>query len=287
MERIKNISLPGGASARPILTDVFLPGAGKRRPVIVYAHGFNGFKDWGGMDRIAEAFAEAGFAFVKFNFSHSGTTAAQPEEFADPEAYGLNSYTKELHDLEVVLDWVSNPANSFAADFDATRIGLIGHSRGGGIVLLKAAEDKRVKAVSTWASVAECKTPWGSWSEEKLREWKQTGVEYITNGRTGQILPLYYTLHEDFLQNRERLDIEKAVRSLKIPLLIVHGTADTSVPIEKAHSLHEWKPDAETFFPDTDHVFGRKHPWTETDFPEAATTVVVHTTEFFARALRL
>jgi dienelactone hydrolase len=239
------------------------------------------------MDRIAEAFADAGFAFVKFNFSHSGATVALPEEFADPEAYGLNSYTKELHDLETVLNWVSNPANSFATDFDATRIGLVGHSRGGGIALLKAGEDSRVKAVTTWASVAECKTPWGGWSDEKLQEWKDTGVEYITNGRTGQILPLYYTLHEDFLQNRERLDIEKAVRSLQIPMLIVHGTADTSVPVKKARLLASWNPEAETFFPDTDHVFGRRHPWTEIYFPEATNAVVARTIEFFRRAFRL
>ncbi len=283
MPSAKNILLPR-PHGFPVVLDIFhSEGVGAQRPTLIYAHGFNGFKDWGGMDRIAETFAAIGFTFIKFNFSHNGTSPQQPESFVQPEAYGLNTYTKELDDLGAVLDWASDPANPFAAHIDAARIGLIGHSRGGGIVLLKAAEDARVKAVATWASVAECKTPWGNWPKERLHEWKETGVQYITNGRTGQILPLYYTLREDFLQHAERLDIERAVRSLRVPLLIVHGSADTSVPVEKAHLLKIWKPGAETFFPDTDHVFGRKHPWTEADFPEATNAVVERTTEFFSR----
>lgn len=284
MKRVKNLLLsrPHGF---PVVLDVFVDESPTAKPVIIYAHGFNGFKDWGGMDRIAESFASAGFAFVKFNFSHNGTSSAQPEEFVQPEAYGLNTYTKELDDLGAVINWVSDTSNPFAAQFDTARIGLIGHSRGGGIVLLRAAEDARIKAVATWASVAECKTPWGSWPEERLHEWKETGVQFITNSRTGQSLPLYYTLHEDFLRNAERLDIEKAVRQLRIPTLIVHGSADMSVPTEKAHLLKSWKPDAETFFPDTDHVFGRKHPWGDEDFPEATKEVVARTQEFFTRTL--
>lgn len=282
MKRVKNMLLPR-PHGFPVVLDIFVDEGAAAKPVLIYAHGFNGFKDWGGMDRIAEAFADAGFAFVKFNFSHNGTSAAQPEEFVQPEAYGLNTYTKELDDLGAVLDWMCDAENPFAAHLDASRIGLIGHSRGGGIVLLKAAEDARVKAVTTWASVAECRTPWGSWPEEKLRAWKEAGVEYITNSRTGQRLPLYYTLHENFLQNRERLDIERAARSLHIPLLIAHGISDTSVPVEKAQLLHSWKPDAETLLLDTDHVFGRKHPWGDEDFPPATKDVVARTQEFFTR----
>ncbi len=281
----KNILIPR-PHGFPVVADVFVSEEEGARPVVVYAHGFNGFKDWGGMDRIAEAFARAGFAFVKLNFSHNGTSPARPDEFVQPEAYGLNTYTKELDDLGAVLDWVCSPDHPIAERVDAARIGLIGHSRGGGIALLMAAEDARVAAVATWASVAECKTPWGAWPEEKMRAWKETGVQYIVNSRTGQSLPLFYSLYEDFVRNRERLDIERAVRSLRAPLLLVHGTADATVSVEKAHLLQSWKPDAEMFLPDTDHVFGRRHPWSGEDFPEATTAVVERTIRFFSEVLR-
>ena len=284
MQRAKNILL-SRTHGFPVTLDVFYKETQSRKPVLIYAHGFNGFKDWGGMDRIAEDFAGTGFVFVKFNFSHNGTSPQQPEEFVLPETYGLNTYTKELDDLEAVIDWVTSSDNPFAQQMDVSRIGLIGHSLGGGIVLLKSAEDERVKAVTSWASISECKTPWGSWPTEKIALWKRTGVQYVSNSRTGQELPLYYTLHEDYVQNKERLNIERAVRSLHIPLLICHGTADTSVPVEKAEAIKNWKPDADLFLLDTDHVFGRKHPWTESEFPAATNAVVEKTIDFFSQQL--
>ena len=280
----KNIFLPG-PNGLPILLDVFTPDVAAAGPVIVYAHGFNGFKDWGGMDAIARRFADAGFCFVKFNFSHNGTTPAQPEDFADLVAYAANTYTKELADLRRVTDWIADAENPFAALRNRTSIGLIGHSRGGGIALIGAAEDARFGALATWASVSECRTPWGSWLPEKLAAWQADGVAHIRNARTGQDMPLAYALYEDFVGSAARLDVEAAARRLVLPWLIVHGTADTSVPIQSAERLREWQPAARTFFLETDHTFGRRHPWTEAQLPAATEAVVNATIAFFGEAL--
>ena len=39
--------------------------------LIIFCHGFKGFKDWGPWNLVAEHFAKAGFFFIKFNFSHN------------------------------------------------------------------------------------------------------------------------------------------------------------------------------------------------------------------------
>ena len=187
MHVTKNNSI-AGADGKPVLLDIFYK-AEKPQPVVIYAHGFNGFKDWANFDLIATQFAEAGFCFIKFNFSHSGTSPQAPEEFVDPEAYGHNNYTKELFDLQEVIRWALQEANPHAAAIDRNSLFLLGHSRGGGVVLLTATEEKRVKAVATWASVSQSKTPWGSWPEERILKWKESGVDYYTNSRTGQRLP--------------------------------------------------------------------------------------------------
>ena len=161
---------------------------------------------------------------------------------------------------------------------------LIGHSIGGGIAILQAARDKRVQQLITWASISECKTPWGSWPPEKMQEWKHTGVQYYTNSRTNQQLPLYYQLYEDYIQNHDKLDIEKAIKGLDIPILICHGIADAAVPVEKAFELQSWKPTAEIFIVDSDHVFGRKHPWTDNDLPPAMEAVVEASLQFLKRS---
>jgi dienelactone hydrolase len=280
MKILKNFLLTGSLS-KPIATDIFYNDDGIAKPVVIYAHGFNGFKDWGNFDLIAKQFAAAGFTFIKFNFSHNGTTAAHPEEFTDLEAYGNNNYTKELDDLQSVTGWALGENNPHAGNIDKTKLLLIGHSRGGGIAILKAAEEKRIKALATWASVAECKTPWSTWNEEKLNEWKKTGVQYYLNGRTRQQMPLYYQLYEDFWNNAERLNIQKAIGSLSIPVLICHGTKDEAVPVEKAYLLKQAKQDATLFLVESDHVFGRKHPWTENNLPQPMQEVVDKTIDFF------
>lgn len=276
----KNIQLKG-LHGKPILTDVFYTEK-NNCPVVIYAHGINGFKDWGNFDLIAKQFAEAGFVFIKFNFSHNGTTPDTPEDFTDLEAYGNDNYTIQLDDLKVVIDWVCDENNEFAEAINTHTINLIGHSKGGGMVLLKAAEDIRVKSVATWAAVSECKTPWKSWSKEKMEEWQHTGVQYLVNGRTKQNMPLYYQLYQNYIEHEHRLSIEEAVKALKIPLLICHGTEDPAVPIEQAYELHHWKPDAELFTVESDHVFGRKHPWHEDALPQPAQDVVDKTLSFFS-----
>ncbi len=278
----KNILIAGYAG-KPIATDIFYNGDQGTKPVVIYAHGFNGFKDWANFDIIAKQFAEAGFVFIKFNFSHNGTTPAHPEEFVDLEAYGENNYTKELHDLEAVIDWALNADNPYANMINATKLFLVGHSRGGGIVILKAGEDKRITAIATWASVAECRTPWGSWDEEKMKAWKQTGVQYYLNGRTNQNMPLYYQLYEDYMNNAERLDIQGTMKRLSIPVLVCHGTKDEAVSAEKAYLLKKENTAAELFLVDSDHVFGRKHPWTNDHLPPAMQAVVDKTIQFFGR----
>lgn len=273
MKVIKNILL-SDKHGKPIATDIFFEEDNRPKPVVIYAHGFNGFKDWGNFDLIARQFAMAGYVFIKFNFSFNGTTPEAPETFADLDAFGRNNYSIELDNLEAVIAWATNEHNPYATQMDRGSVALIGHSMGGGIVLLKAATNKKVTSVITWAAVSACKTPWGNWPAERIAAWQQAGVAYIANGRTGQQMPLYYQLYEDFQQHQAQLDIEKAVRKLQIPLLICHGLSDPAVPVQSAYLIHSWKPDAHIFTPDSDHVFGRKHPWAEEKLPLVMQEVV-------------
>jgi uncharacterized protein len=263
---IKNILIPG-ADNKPIAMDLFFKEDATNLPVVIYAHGFNGFKDWGNFDLIAQQFAAAGFVLLKFNFSHNGTTPAQPQDFTDLEAFGNNNYSKQLKDLEMVTNWVCNPSNIYRDKTDVKAIYLVGHSMGGGISILHAAKDKRIKKLITWASISQCKTPWGSWSPDKITEWKKNGVQYYTNSRTGQQLPLYYQLYEDYDKHAAQLNIQAAATSVQIPVLICHGTKDVAVPVEEASNLKSWFQNAQLYIVESDHVFGRSHPWMQTVLP--------------------
>ena len=247
MNIFKNFIIPGH-NGKPMSTDIFFHEDTTKKPLVIYAHGFNGFKDWGNFNIIAGQFVQAGFVFVKFNFSHNGTTPDHPEEFVDLEAYGNNNYTIQLDELGKVIDWCLDDKHHYAEDIDPAKVYLLGHSLGGGLVILKAAEDERVKRVVTWAAINECKTPWGSWPNEKMLEWQKKGVAYTMNSRTKQEMPLYFQLYENFQQHTKRLDIKQAISKLNIPILLCHGTNDEGVPVEKAEALKRLAAFSRTVF---------------------------------------
>ena len=121
----KNIDIKG-PHCRPILLDVFYNNAIEYAPLIIFCHGYKGFKDWGAWSLLAEAFAASGTAVLKFNFSHNGGTVKQPIDFPDLEAFGHNNYTKELDDLNAVLNWVETTYAKHP-NINTSNIILVGH----------------------------------------------------------------------------------------------------------------------------------------------------------------
>jgi len=264
MKIIKNFLLKG-KHHKPIVTDVFYNKNGIQKPIVIFAHGYKGYKDWGCWNLIAETFANQDIVFVKFNFSHNGGTPEQPIDFPDLEAFGNNNYLKELDDLKSVIDWIHSET-VFTDEIDLSQITLIGHSRGGGIVILKSSEDKRVSKVITWAGVADFESRFPK--RDDLLKWKKEGVIFIENSRTKQQMPLYYQFYENFIHNKVRLHIKTATKKIKIPHLIIHGTEDQAVSLEDAKKFNKWNPHSE-FIPviNGNHTFGSKHPWKEKILP--------------------
>ena len=271
-----------GAEGKPILLDTFFPDNKNGAPIVLFAHGFKGFKDWGHWELIAAAFAKAGFVFIKFNFSHNGTTLEQPLDFADLDAFGQNNYMKELRDLDVVMNWIAEQSWSGPS----TSIGLIGHSRGGGIGIIKAANDERIKALATWAAVSRLDYGWQG-NEALINKWREEGVQYIFNGRTKQNMPLYFQLYENFEANANLLDIESALQKRSdLDLLIVHGSDDPAVSFAAAAELHRWQPYSKLHkIEGADHVFGARNPFTDAELPQHSVELVEQTIAFFKKAL--
>ena len=181
----QNIVLQG-KHGRPFLADVYFKKDGLKKPVVIFSHGYRGFKDWGPFGLIAKKFAEKGLVFVNFNFSHNGTTVDHPVDFVDLEAFGNDNMTKQMDDLGVVIDWVMEDGFVVPeSEINKDNLCLLGHSRGGGISILKAREDKRVKKLCTWGSLDEVGK---YWTAEQLEQIKRDGVIYLPNKRTMLIL---------------------------------------------------------------------------------------------------
>lgn len=268
-----------GTEQKPISLDYRIPTkiAG---PIVVYAHGFNGFKDWGGMDLVAHQFARKGMPFVKFNFSHNGTTPEHPTEFVDLEAYKSNTLAKELNDFYIVFNWIEKDLSK--------KIGkklpmvLIGHSKGGSEAILFAARRKgMVSKLITWSAAAYADIPWHNWPTDLMFEWKKSGSVQIENKRTKQKLMLSRELYEDYENHKTTYDVLTAASAIEIPWLICHGTEDETIEVSNADILKKQNPAADVLkIKGTGHTYDRAEPWIAKDLPAASKKLVLASIRF-------
>lgn len=268
-----------GANDRQSVLDIYIPKSGKKSPLLIFLHGFKGFKDWGHFPLICKAFANKGLAVLSFNFSHNGGTVENPIDFPDLEAFSENTYSKELEDVSLILEWITKHKSTHFGEVDLANISILGHSRGGGIALLAANRLPEIKSVITWASVADYKKRLPKAND--LSKWKEAGVRFIKNGRTHQDMPMKYTFVEDLMQHEKELSIEIAVKSLNKAQLIVHGRKDETVSIESAEQLNKWNPTSELLIIEGEnHTFSGKHPFQEENLPNGTQIAVDATFNF-------
>ena len=265
---------------RPFLFDIRYKQTNHPKPVILFIHGFKGFKDWGHFNLIADYFAENDFVFCKLNLSHNGTTPEHPTDFTDLEAFGNNNFSIELDDIGVMISHLnSNALEVPEVEINVNALFVLGHSRGGGLAILKAYEDDRVKAIATLAAVSDLEK---RWTEGFLEDWKEKGYQYVYNGRTKQDMPLYYQLIENLNANLDRLNIPKATKEIKQPALVIHGTADETLPLAMAKDLKHWNKKIElAIIEGAGHTFGGTHPFSKTEIPKHSLAFLKLTVTFF------
>jgi pimeloyl-ACP methyl ester carboxylesterase len=264
-------SIYTGSNGRPSLIDLEIPSPFNGE-LIMFVHGFMGFKDWGAWHLVQAFFVQKGFGFCKFNLSHNGGTSDKGLDFPDEKAFGLNRYSYELADIEHAMKWVLSEVSG------VNKIRLIGHSRGGGAVILagkKYAHSYPIASVHTWAAISDIGMRFPN--ETELAQWKKDGVRYVKNGRTHQDLPQFFSLYEDFHLHEQELNIQGAVEQLTIPLTIHHGDQDTSVPISEGLSLATWANQPLEIISGADHVFGASHPWSDRKLPKELETLCKQT----------
>jgi pimeloyl-ACP methyl ester carboxylesterase len=258
MNLINHIFL--GAENRKTLLDFQLPETESTNNLILFIHGYKGYKDWGAWNLVQSYFVQHGIGFAKINLSHNGGTTDNPIDFPDLEAFGENRYTFELEDITAAIETLDQLVN-----LNTYRLWLIGHSRGGGDVILSASHPK-VYGVITWASICDIgsRFPTG----EELANWRKNGVRYVENGRTKQLMPHHYTMYLDWEENKERLDIEKAAKQFSKPILHIHGNLDDAVGQEESEKLSSWTKGKLHIIHGANHTFGASHPWEHRELPQ-------------------
>ena len=262
-----------GAEGKKSLIDLTIP-SHFNGSIILFMHGFMGYKDWGCWNLVENYFVTLGYGFCKYNVSHNGGTIENGIDFSDLEAFSVNSYYKEYVDTSAAISWIKENALPHHS------ITLIGHSRGGGMALLQSSNET-ISAIVSWAGISsiEKRFPTG----DALIKWQDEGVKYHLNSRTNQQMPSCYLQYEEFCLHKELLNIESKCTKSKKPTLLIHGDRDTSVPIEEGHELAKWVSTKLHIIENGDHTFGSKQPWTNEEIPEQLLEACEMTKSFFEK----
>jgi len=222
---------------------------GDGETLLIMAHGFKGFCDWGFFPWFSEKLALKGVSVLRFNFTHNGVSEVNPLEFTRLDLFAKNTYGREVSEIKKVVEWSRNNLN-------VTKIFLLGHSRGGGMVLLAASECE-VDGVITLASVDSVHR----FTQETLKELRDTGRTTVYNGRTQQDMPIDRTLIDEIDASPNDFDILAKARNLNCPCLHIHCEGDLSVDCQASQYLAEATKGKLKIIPNSDHVFGVKHPF--------------------------
>ncbi len=247
-----------GSRGLVVRGDVHVPAGSGPHPVVVGVHGFKGFRNWGFWPHIAAGLAAHGIACVRYDASHNGVGPGGLL-FDEKELFERNTWGREEEDLARVLDAVRAGALPGAAALTPERLGLIGHSRGGGLVVVRTAADSAVRAAVVLAPVATTLR----FSDDAVRQARIDGFAPIVNTRTGEVLRFGRDAIDELGARTDLHDIAAShAAQIGVPLLVCHGSVDPAVSPDEGRRIAAAAPGGRfDEFTGADHVLDCRHPW--------------------------
>jgi acetyl esterase len=232
------------------LARVYRPKGPGQFPVLVDIHG----GAWSGSDRLTNE-------VTSLPLSQSGLVVVSIDFRIAPE----HPYPAQVQDANYAVRWLKAHAGEFGGD--GAQVGVIGRSSGGHTALLLGLRpnDKRygvlplAGAPGVDASVAYVVTLWpvlDSYGRYVIA--KEQGVEHLVKAGEG-----YFLTEEAMREGNPQEIIERGEQGGLPPVQVVHGSADTNVPLHLVERFAENYQSAGgelelEVFPDQPHTFAAK-----------------------------
>jgi len=203
--------------------------AGERCGVVLFGHELHGDR-WNAVPYVADLL-EAGYDVMTFDFRNHGESDARhdftPRPWITPD---------DMADVRAAVDYLAA-----RPDADPRGVGVLGISRGGGAALCAAAADRRIRCLFTDGAYPSRTThmlylkryidifipPPGTIITRILPDWIYEG--FLTTGRWWWGMRYGYRF----------VDVERLASAVLQPVLMIHGGADTMIPVEAARALQQ------------------------------------------------
>ncbi|MFA5797226.1 MAG: alpha/beta hydrolase [Candidatus Woesearchaeota archaeon] len=180
------------------------------KSIIIISHAMaNDKSERGKLDRVAKELNQSEYNVLVFDFSGCGES--------DDDTLTVE---KEVDDLKSAIH--------FSKSRGYTKIGLFGHSLGCLVSLKCYTPD--IHTMVLWSPITDkVKYTWDErLSKEQLHELEHKG--YFTRTRKNAIRTTYQ-VDKQMLIDREIVDQKDLLKNVTCPILLIHGTKDTTVPI--------------------------------------------------------
>jgi len=205
---------------------IYLAAGAGAHPIVILLHGYPGNER--NLD-LAQAVRRAGYDVLYFDYRGSWGSG------------GTFSYSHALEDVGVALSWVRSPENAAKYHFDPSRLTLVGHSFGGWLALMAAANEPADVCVAAFAAEN------AGWEGIRFPDHAEQSIEVLDYLRatTGDGAPIH-AAPEDILDEMIRQGaawnyLNKANLLKDHPLLLVAATRDTP---EEGVAMHQQLADA-------------------------------------------
>lgn len=180
----------------------------KSEGLVVLGHGVTGNKDRELIVNVAEGLCAKGWDVLRFSFAGNGESEGN---FRDA------TITKEVEDLHSVLDQVKG----------TRKVAYIGHSMGGAVGALASAKDDRINVLVSLAGMVQtkkfCELEFGDVTPDEGNMWDEPDCP----------------LSSAYVNDLTQIDtVMPAIRDLRTPWLLLHGTADDVVFPEDSELLY-------------------------------------------------
>ncbi len=182
---------------------------------VIIAHGFTSNKDRKRHIQLANALAKAGITAFRIDFGGSG-------ESDDREI----TIKAEVDDLLSAIKLLKNKGYK--------TIGVLGESLGGIVTLSAYSTD--MDAIVLWAPVTKAVDKYKELTPQLDEQIKKQGY-YVKNKDNKD-----FRIPKEYLNERTNLDRDSVLSKVKIPVMIVHGTADDTIPINNSKEAIELLP---------------------------------------------
>jgi len=199
--------------------------------MVVLGHGVTGNKDRPFVVALAEALSHDGIPTLRVSFSGNGDSEGRFED---------STISKEVKDLGSVFDAL-----------DGWNILYVGHSMGGAVGVLRTSQDNRIVGLVSLAGMvhtdAFSQREFSDVTPDKGFMWDEPACP----------------LSQVFIDDTSAIGtVVTRAPSIKVPWLLVHGTADDVVPLQDSLAIFERANDPKQLvqIEGADHVFSEHTP---------------------------